>query len=59
MTVQEEALGAQEDDPLEAFMAEINQEVKVEPSRKPKQPLRAGLDLEEDDNMTSFIEVGH
>ena len=59
MTLQHDAWGVQEDDPLEAFMAEINQEVKDEPSRKAKQPPRAGLDLEEDDNMTSFIEVGH
>lgn len=38
-------------------MAEINQEVKEEPAKQPKQAPRAGLDLEEEDNMTSFIEV--
>ena len=46
---------AQEVDPLEAFMAEINQEAKAEPAKA--RPEQAGLELEEDDNMTSFLEV--
>ena len=38
-------------------MAEINQEVTEEPARPPNKPQRPSLDLEEEDNMTSFIEV--
>lgn len=45
----------QEDDPLEAFMAEINQETKAEPASV--KPQKASLELDEEDNMTSFIEV--
>ena len=45
----------QEVDPLEAFMAEINQEAKAEPVNA--RPQKASLELDEEDNMTSFIEV--
>lgn len=46
-----------EDDPLEAFMAEIAEEVKADkPSAKAKP--KAGIELDEDDNVADFLEVG-
>ena len=46
----------EEDDPLDAFMADINEEVKADkPSVKPKP--KAGMELDEEDNVADFLEV--
>ena len=44
-----------EDDPLDAFMAEINQEVKADKPAavKPK----GDLELDEEDNVADYMEV--
>ena len=45
-----------EDDPLDAFMADINKEVTADkPSVKAKP--KAGIELDEEDNVADFLEV--
>ena len=50
------AAGEEEDDPLDAFMAGISEEVKADkPSVKAKP--KAGIELDDDDNVADFLEV--
>ncbi len=45
-----------EDDPLEAFMAGIAEEVKADKPTAKAKP-KAGIELDDDDNVADFLEV--
>ena len=47
----------EEDDPLESFMAEMQEEAKAEKPTAPKQ--KPGLELDDDDNVADYMEVKH